>query len=223
QNVFNEDYLISAGTWGATGSGLSDNFHNPTWDNIHNVWVGKQYFRTITPNSNPNMTITATDASASESPLDNGTFTVSLPTANTGAAITVNYTTSGTATQGSDYTALSGSVSIPNGAQSATITIVPINDTEAEPIETVIVTLASGTSYNIGSPSSATVNITSENTSPFDVTIAAADASASESPLDNGAFTVSLPSVNTGTAITVNYTTSGTATQGSDYTALSGS
>ncbi|ASO07964.1 calx-beta domain protein [Arenibacter algicola] len=223
QNVFGDAFLINAGTWGATASGITDKFHYGTWDPEHNVWLDKQYFRTISSSSNPNITITATDDSASESPLDNGSFTVSLPSVNTGAAITVNYTVSGTAIQGSDYTALSGSVSIPNGAQSANITVAPINDTEVEPSETVIVTLATGTGYNIGSPSSATVNITSEDTSPFDVSIAASDASASESPLDNGTLTVSLSSVNTGTAITVNYTVGGSATQGSDYTALSGS
>ncbi len=364
QNVFNDAFLISAGTWGATASGITDNYHYGTWDADHNVWIGKQYYRTILSNANPNITVTAIDSSASEDPLDNGTFTVSLPSVNTGTAITVNYTISGTATEGSDYTALSGSVSIPNGAQSATITVVPINDTAVEPVETVIVTLAAGTGYNIGSPASATVNITSEDSSPSGTNIAlnkptsasltderpsskavdsnyaltnwwgatpypqwwsvdlgasydlskivvynyydgnryyqydiqgsidgsswstlvdfntntspatnlgntfnlnnpmaryirvnmnynsvnegvhiiefeaygtlsnnsdpnilitAIDSSASEDPLDNGTFTVSLPSVNTGTAITVNYTISGTATEGSDYTALSGS
>ncbi|SDB63074.1 GlcNAc-PI de-N-acetylase [Flavobacteriaceae bacterium MAR_2010_188] len=44
-NVHPEDYLISAGTWGATASGLSDLGHYPTWDAAHNSWVGKQYFR----------------------------------------------------------------------------------------------------------------------------------------------------------------------------------
>lgn len=47
QNVFGDDYLVSAGTWGATASGLSDNFHNSTWNSDHNVWIGKQYFRTL--------------------------------------------------------------------------------------------------------------------------------------------------------------------------------
>jgi hypothetical protein len=38
-----------------------------------------------------------------------------VPTGDTTAALTVNYTVSGTATAGADYTALSGSVSIPAG------------------------------------------------------------------------------------------------------------
>lgn len=44
-NVFPEDYLISAGVWGATASGLSDMEHYSTWDATHNSWIGRQYFR----------------------------------------------------------------------------------------------------------------------------------------------------------------------------------
>ena len=59
QNVFGSDYLVSAGTWGATASGLSDYFHGSTWDNSHNAWIGKQYYRRINPptNSLPNPTM----------------------------------------------------------------------------------------------------------------------------------------------------------------------
>ncbi len=48
QNVFNHDFLVSAGTWGVTTSGLADNSTSSTWDNTHNSWVGKQYYRTVT-------------------------------------------------------------------------------------------------------------------------------------------------------------------------------
>ena len=44
-NVFPEDYLISAGVWGATASGLSDYQHSSTWDSVHNSWIGRQYYR----------------------------------------------------------------------------------------------------------------------------------------------------------------------------------
>ncbi|WP_445227715.1 Calx-beta domain-containing protein, partial [Croceitalea sp. MTPC9] len=74
-----------------------------------------------------------------------GTYTVSLDAANgTGSAITVNYAVSGTATSGSDFTALSGTVAIPNLASSATITLTPINDVLVESPETVVVTLSTG-------------------------------------------------------------------------------
>lgn len=44
-NVVDEAFLISAGTWGATASGLSDMGHYSTWDPVHNSWIGRQYFR----------------------------------------------------------------------------------------------------------------------------------------------------------------------------------
>ncbi len=46
-NVFDEDFIISAGTWGVKASGISDVGHYSTWDNGHNSWIGRQYYRTI--------------------------------------------------------------------------------------------------------------------------------------------------------------------------------
>jgi len=46
-NVFDDGFLTSAGTWGATASGLSDFYHNSTWNEGHNVWIGRQYFREV--------------------------------------------------------------------------------------------------------------------------------------------------------------------------------
>jgi len=47
QNVFDDAFLLCAGTWGATASGLSDNLHNSTWNKGHNIWIGRQYFRDV--------------------------------------------------------------------------------------------------------------------------------------------------------------------------------
>ena len=43
-NIFPEEYQINVGTWGATTSGISDFGHNSTWDEVHNSWLGRQYF-----------------------------------------------------------------------------------------------------------------------------------------------------------------------------------
>ncbi|MCB0466364.1 MAG: hypothetical protein KDC78_11935, partial [Aequorivita sp.] len=59
-----------------------------------------------------------------------------------------------------------GTVTIPNGQQSKTITVTPIDDSEAELTETVILTLTSDTSYNIGTPETATINMYSEDVIP---------------------------------------------------------
>ena len=225
-NVFNDDFLINAGTWGATASGISDRNFFSTWDNDHNVWLYRQYFRTVNSGITPNASIVATDPNAAESPLDTGLFTVSLSSVNnTGSPIIVNYTVSGSATSGSDFTALSGNVSIANGQQSKTITLTPINDAAVEAAETVILTIATGSGYTVGSPSNATVTITSEDVEIVNTaTVIATDDVAAESPLNTGTFTISLATTNTtGSAILINYSLSGTATAGVDYTGLTGS
>ena len=69
------------------------------------------------------------------------------------------YTVTGTATNSSDYTTLSGSVTIPAGQSSATINVGPIDDTVAEGPETVILTLVDVAGYSVGTPSTDTVTI----------------------------------------------------------------
>jgi hypothetical protein len=78
--------------------------------------------------SAPTINVTATDSAASESGPENGTFTITR----TGSSgnLTVFYSVSGSATSGSDYSAISTSVAIPNGSTSATVTVVPIDDTD---------------------------------------------------------------------------------------------
>lgn len=114
----------------------------------------------------PVVTVSATDANASEPGTDTGTFTVSR-TGDTGSDLPVNYTVSGTATAGSDYVALSGTVTIPSGSPSATVTVTVLDDTEAEATETVVLTLLGSPSYAIGNPSNATVSIADDDGASF--------------------------------------------------------
>ena len=176
---------------------------------------------TVSAPALPTVTISATDPNASEAGPDAGIFTVTR-SGSTSGALTVNYAVSGTASAGSDYTALAGSVTFGSGAASATITVAPIDDTAVEGNETVIVTFSSNAAYGIGTPGSAAVTI-ADNDGPLPtVTISATDPNASEAGPDAGIFTVTRSGSTSG-ALTVNYTVSGTATAGSDYTALAGS
>ena len=108
----------------------------------------------------PVVSIVATDATASEPGTDTGKFTV-FRTGCTNIALQVFYTVGGTATPGSDYTALVGKLTIPIGKTSGIITVKALDDATPEPVETVIVTVSTNASYNVGSPSTATVNISS--------------------------------------------------------------
>ncbi len=166
------------------------------------------------------VTIAATDPNAAESPLDTGTFTVTRSAAST-SSLVVSYAVTGTATAGSDYTGLSGSVTIAANATSATITVTPINDTDAEGNETVAVTLTAGTGYTVGSPSSGTVTIADDESPSPTVSILATDPNAAE-PSDPGTFTVTRSASST-SSLVVSYTVAGSATPGADYSTLSGS
>ncbi len=112
----------------------------------------------------PVVTIAVTDASAAEAGADIGRFTVTR-TGDTSAPLTVNLALGGTATNGSDYSSLSTTAAIPGGQASTTITVTPIDDAAVEGSETVIVTIAGGTGYGVGSPSSGTVTI-ADNDAP---------------------------------------------------------
>jgi hypothetical protein len=106
--------------------------------------------------------VTATDASAAESPLDTGTFQVSR-TGSTSKPLAVSFSTDGTATSGSDYLELGSFVVIPAGSATATISLTPVNDGVGEIPETVVLRLSPGDGYTVGVPRSATVRITSED------------------------------------------------------------
>jgi hypothetical protein len=170
----------------------------------------------------PTVTVAATTATATEAGLVPGAFTVSR-TGSTAAALPVAYTVAGTATPGSDYAALAGSVTIPAGATSATITVTPINDTVVEGAETVVLTLVANAAYTVGTPNNATVTILSDDVAALPtVSVAATTPRATEARLVPGAFTVSRTG-STAAALSVAYTVAGTATPGSDYAALAGS
>ena len=78
---------------------------------------------------------------AGETPTNNGQFTVSLTQASSTDTV-VTYTVAGTATGGTDYTALTGTVTILAGQTSAVIDVSGIvDDTLVEANETVVVTL----------------------------------------------------------------------------------
>ena len=179
--------------------------------------IGSPSSATVTITNDERVTIAALDATATEAGATTGAFRVSR-TGSTASPLTVFYSVAGTATPGTDYTSLPGSVTIPAGAATANILIQPINDTRMEGNETVVVTLSSRAAYTIGSPSSATVTIINDER----VTIAALDATATEAGATTGAFRVSRTG-STASPLTVFYSVAGTATPGTDYTALPGS
>ncbi len=92
------------------------------------------------------------------------------------AAITVNFSLTGTATYGTDYTQTgadtyntatnTGTVTFAVNATTATVTLTPVSDTTIEPDETAIVTLAAGSGYSAVAPTSATGTIQNDDFTP---------------------------------------------------------
>jgi len=166
-------------------------------------------------NEMPIVTVAATDWAAE--PAKAGVFTFTRG-GKLDAAVTVNYTTSGTAAKGTDYAALPTSVTIPSGTTTVTLSVTPIDDTLVEGYETVTVTLTASGSYQVGS-NAATVNLYDDE-KPY-VTISGTDTTAKEPGTDTGAVTIARYPA-TASALTVSYTVTGTATSGNDYQALAG-
>jgi len=153
-------------------------------------------------------------------PASNGLFTVSLSQAATTNTV-VAYSVAGTATAGADYTVLTGTVTIAAGSLAATIPVSVLDDQAVEGSESVIVTLTGLTGLTdvvLGTTKTATVAI-ADNEVAKQVSIAAT--TQTSEPAINGLFTVSLSQAAT-TNTVVAYSVAGTATAGTDYTALTG-
>ena len=168
------------------------------------------------------VSVAASDAFASESPVDKATFTLTRSGSATllMSPLTVSYTVNGTATSGVDYTALAGTVMFAAGSATATVDVTPIADKFTEGAETVKLVLTTVEPYDLGAPAEATVTITDTDT-PL-VSVTAFDSTASETPVDKGRFRFSRTG-STASALTVTFTVDGTATAGTDYQALAAS
>jgi hypothetical protein len=106
----------------------------------------------------PTITIAATDNLAVEGGFDNGTFTITRTNIRA-LPVSVGYSISGTAKNGVDYTMLTGTAVIQPNQASVAVNVSALTDTLKENSETVILTLKTGSIYNLGTAKSATVTI----------------------------------------------------------------
>ena len=77
------------------------------------------------------------------------------------SATSVTYDVGGTATSGTDYTALSGTVSVTGGSGTITITITDDQVDDAD--ETIVLTLTPSNNYSLGSQESTTITIADDD------------------------------------------------------------
>ncbi|RNC85300.1 MAG: YHYH protein [Balneola sp.] len=156
----------------------------------------------------------------------NVTITVELSESNTsGGSLQIPYTVSGTATSGSDFTALSGTVSIDEDESSATFDVSIIDDSDIEDSETIILEIDESNlpdGVSLGTESELTITISDNDIFSANATITASTTSVTEGDASI-TVTVELSASNiSGGSLQIPYTVSGTATSGSDFTALSG-
>jgi Big-like domain-containing protein/Calx-beta domain-containing protein len=171
----------------------------------------------------PSLSINDVSVTEGNSGTVNATFTVTLSPASS-QNVTVAYATAGgTATSGVDFMATSGTLTFAAGATSQSIVVPVIGDTVAEPNETFVVNLSNATNASISRAQGVGTIINDDASGPLP-TLSINDVSITEgnSGTSNATFTVSLSAASTQT-VTVNYATAGgTATSGTDFTAVSG-
>lgn len=173
------------------------------------------------PGPSPTVSLLAPDPDAAEEGSSPGYFTI-YRNGSTDRALDVHFEILGTATAGSDYAATPSSpIKIPLGEGSVSVTITPLDDSEVEGNETVILRIYSGDGYGIFFPSDRTVTIADNDLAPPPptpptVTLTVGDATASEAGTQTGTFTLTRTG-NVSAPLTVQLSLGGTAAAGSDY------
>jgi hypothetical protein len=126
---------------------------------------GLSYEKALTININdvqPTITLAVSPNAVSEDGSTNLLYTLTRDS-DLGNSLTVNYAIAGTATNGTDYTSIGTSVTFTANSNTAIVTVDPIADAFVETDETVILTLATGTGYAIGTTTAVTGTITNDD------------------------------------------------------------
>lgn len=107
--------------------------------------------------------MTITDGSAAETKVGEtpnpGMVTLTRSGGDNSKVETVSYSLAGTATNGVDYSSLSGSATFAAGQTSINIPISIIDDNAVEGSEALVISLISSSNYNLGNSVSGTINI----------------------------------------------------------------
>lgn len=158
ENATDYDYATAKAAWDALTAGGEINAVDSTWKTDY-IGDAPASTRHLLLYEIKHVSIEAT-RDADEGVGIVGTFTVSRGAGESVAGpLVVNYTVDGTAFAGQTYGALSGSVTIPAGAMSTTIEVVPLDDPATTSDTTVVVTLSDGDYEIVAGRKTATVNV----------------------------------------------------------------
>ena len=179
----------------------------------------------IDDDASPSLSISSPSVTEGDSGSTNLRFQVTLSTAS-GRGVTVNASqgTGGTATSGTDYTAISATdLSFSAGTTTKNFDVSVTGDTLDEPDETVVVTLSGAMNATLSSTAASGTGTITDDDDPPTVSVAAVSVTEGDSGSKNLTFTATL-SPASGKQVTVAWAegTGGTATSGTDYTAITG-
>jgi len=201
--------LIQASRSGTVNNGIIACYAYDKADNRSNVTVGTSSCPSLPPS------FSISDISVTEG--GGLVLTVTKNGAST-ASFSVNYATAnGTAASGSDYTAVSGTLTFAAADPTKTITISTTDDTTNESAETVLVNLSAPTGGAVISDGQGIGTINDNDAAPsFSID--------NVSVTEGGSLVLTVTKTgSTSNSFSVNYATAnGTAASGSDYTAGSG-
>jgi hypothetical protein len=176
----------------------------------HFAWDERPAEVALVNNDPPTVRVLAIDADAAET--RSGTTNAAefwfVRDAGFSQALTVYFSAGGTAVAG-DYNAIGTSVTIPVGERAASLQLRPVQDTEVEGAETVVLTLQLNSNYTID-PANNIASATIADDDLPTVQILATDYDARESGLDPGQFQITRTG-GTGGSLTVHYQVYGTA------------
>ena len=155
----------------------------------------------LTPAAPASVTVAATKAAADESGSKNGEFTFTR-TGPLFEPLVVRYGVGGSAVNGFDYVNLPGTITIPAGAASVKLPLLPNPDLQNEGTDDVVVTVVASTGYVPGAQVSARVTI-SDGSATLYVASIRPESNATGSTA-SGTATILLSSDNSVAAVTVN-------------------
>lgn len=173
-------------------------------------------------NDDPLPAVSIADLAAAEGNAGDSNFLVRVELSRASAfAVTAGYTTvAGTAATGEDFGAASGRLVVPAGATNATIAIAVQGDTVYETNEFLEVRLTNAANATLAD-TQAVVTILNDDALPA---LSIADASEAEGDAGTSliTFTVSAPNASAFTVTVAYATANGTASNGTDFTAVAG-
>ena len=218
----NDLIVISTNAVAYPGWSLAGNPAQPAWSQIDPPYVFGQAEATlgITDHdgvAHPTVMLLAFDDVAVEDGSDEASLIVSRVGSTLGDLV-VNYSVGGTASNGVDYLALSGSIVIPDGRSGVLLNLRAVPDHLVEGTETVLISLLGSTNYD--STNSPLTLLILDDDLPS-VTVTATQSTVSEKTSVPGRWVIARAG-DLSADLQVNYLLAGTATNVVDFQALSG-